>query len=685
MSRYSLNVTYQNEDATRIPDQVREGAALFIDLTARGLVGELASKFVIPRQGGYCGLDVVLFLLLYMTSGADTGVRKFWALVAPHSAALAALAGRKSLPSPASLSRALDAVDLDALRRCASWLLTVFTGVDTVILSPAAMTYDATGVGWHVFDFDPTVTTLRHRALPVGDDLPAARRRSEALARPGHAGRKRGDVQYRSCILQHKGSSVWVHAHASPGNGDVIGDLGRALDALLETCLRLGIALAQTLVRADGEYGNIAGIWAFKERGLHFVTRLNRPSLFDDPAVLERLRTGTWHYVPDSCSGPRRSAIDLGVFTLPPSPSVKRPNGQPYAPVTVRVVASRYPRDGKANRGRVLDGWQVELFAVDVDAEAWPASDCVAQFFGRASQENRFAQEDRELGLDRIVSYTLAGQELAMLVGLSLWNLRLARGAALNPPPAVRPPLQPRELCVDDRALPSWPRDPVVARLLGKLEWSNLLATRPGWAFEASAGVLCCPDGRPLTLTTVERSAPDKDVARAIFYRPSRGCEQCSARPACFQSARPSAAKHTSVTVPNELAEPLRQRLMRLRGEDPSPPRYVIEPITAEAGRLSVADPLFLPARARQDFQALFHRTTLHVEVTRAPAAPARPRLVATDVADRQRRRKTFAQNVARYALAEGDRVHLRVQASDEVRRWLGEPRQQRVAEQTGT
>ena len=45
---------------------------------------------------------------------------------------------------------------------------------------------------------------------------------------------------------------------------------------MLETCLRLGIALAQTLVRADGEYGNIAGIWAFKERGLHFVTRLNR-------------------------------------------------------------------------------------------------------------------------------------------------------------------------------------------------------------------------------------------------------------------------------------------------------------------------------------------------------------------------------------------------------------------------
>ena len=42
-----------------------------------------------------------------------------------------------------------------------------------------------------------------------------------------------------------------------------------------------------------------------------------------------------------------------------------------------------------------------ELFAFDVDAEKWPSSDGVAQFFGRAAEENRFGQEDRELGLDQ--------------------------------------------------------------------------------------------------------------------------------------------------------------------------------------------------------------------------------------------------------------------------------------------
>ena len=35
----------------------------------------------------------------------------------------------------------------------------------------------------------------------------------------------------------------------------------------------------------------------------------------------------------------------------------------------VRVVASIFPKEGKAKRGVTLDGWQVELFAVDRDTE----------------------------------------------------------------------------------------------------------------------------------------------------------------------------------------------------------------------------------------------------------------------------------------------------------------------------
>ncbi len=135
-----------------------------------------------------------------------------------------------------------------------------------------------------------------------------------------------------------------------------------------------------------------------------FVSRLTRPNLFKDPEVLDRLRRATWYMVPDSRSGPQRGATDLGELTIKPGEETKRPDGTDYDPITVRVVASRFPKTGKANHGRIMDGWQVELLAVDLPADAWPAPDVVASFFGRTGQENRFAQEDRELGLDRIIS-----------------------------------------------------------------------------------------------------------------------------------------------------------------------------------------------------------------------------------------------------------------------------------------
>ena len=69
-------------------------------------------------------------------------------------------------------------------------------------------------------------------------------------------------------------------------------------------------------------------------------------------------------------------------------------------------------------------------------ADAWPAPEVVTAYYGRNSEENRFAQEDRELGLDRLISYRLPGQELATLVGLSVWNLGVVQGFELDRPPA---------------------------------------------------------------------------------------------------------------------------------------------------------------------------------------------------------------------------------------------------------
>src|SRR5690606_10028311 len=62
-------------------------------------------------------------------------------------------------------------------------------------------------------------------------------------------------------------------------------------------------------------------------------------------------------------------------------------------------------------------------------------------------------------------------------------NLRVVRGFELETPPVERPAQRPRQPKVDERVPEQWPRDPVLVRLLGELDWSALLAQRPGWSF----------------------------------------------------------------------------------------------------------------------------------------------------------------------------------------------------------
>jgi len=187
------------------------------------------------------------------------------------------------------------------------------------------------------------------------------------------------------------------------------------------------------------------------------MTRLTRGEMFDQHEVLDTLRNGRWDMVPDSMSGPRRSALDLGTVTIRPGLDTRKADGTQYEPVDVRVVVSRFPQTGKATHGRVIDGWQYEMFVVDPGADAFPAPEAVAMFFGRAGQENRFAQEDREAGLDRIFSYYLPGQEFATSIGLWVWNLRVVRGFELAPPPAPpRPVLIARSVADKQHRRKTW-------------------------------------------------------------------------------------------------------------------------------------------------------------------------------------------------------------------------------------
>lgn len=621
MARRSRKVTWLEADLERIPDAQRQGVMLVLDLKGRGRLADVAERFLIRRQGGYCGFDILLLLLLFFSDGTATGIGEFWQRVRDWSRKLAAAAGRKSLASCSSVSRALDEVELHLLRPAAEWLLSLGSDIDGLLRHPSVQTYDARGEGWHVFDFDPTVTTLRHRALPVGEDLPEPRRRSKRTAAPGYAGRKRGNVQIRRGTLQHAGSGAWLQAMLGPGNSDSHAELGAALDVVVRTCQRLDHPLERVVFLMDGGFAGVPYLAESRARGVGVITRLVRPLMFKQPEVLDALRNGKWHFVPDSRSGPRRSALDLGLVTIFPDKDSRRPDGTPYEPIDVRVVVSRYPRTGKAKQGVVLDGWQYEPFVADVPAEALPAPEAVSLFFGRARQENRFAQEDREIGLDHIFSYHLPGQEFAVVVGLWLWNLRLARGFELEPPPMQRPQQKPYVEEVDQRTVPAgaaplaqhtpdrepglpeqpspdleapdiegsspgMPEDassgplhataPGPAHLLAQLrrvDWNHALRNRMGWSWDATTGHLLCAAGRQLALSTVSRAEYAPSRTAIVFCRPAGGCEACGFRPNCLRSADPRRAKHAQVPVLSGIAVQLRRLLAarRLAAKDPPP------------------------------------------------------------------------------------------------------------------
>jgi len=132
--------------------------------------------------------------------------------------------------------------------------------------------------------------------------------------------------------------------------------------------------------------------------------------------------------VPDSLSGPRREAAELGSLRL--TAKELRLGESELPSLQSRIVISRFAAgESKRGVGIVRGPWQYELFGTSVPQERWPAAETVTAYYGRCAQENRFFQEDTQLGLDRIFSYHLPGQHLASAMGLFCWNVRLALGA----------------------------------------------------------------------------------------------------------------------------------------------------------------------------------------------------------------------------------------------------------------
>ena len=208
--------------------------------------------------------------------------------------------------------------------------------------------------------------------------------------------------------------------------------------------------------------------------------------------------------------------------------------------------------------------------------------------------------------------------------------------------------------------------------LVKELDWTVLLGKRPGWTWDADAGQLLCEDGRPLTLTTVRAQEHAEGRTGIIFRRPSGGCEDCTPRNGCLRSSREQASKHTEFVVPTAVADRLRERLYLVRGGDPVGAQ-LIQPAATSPGPRVAIESLFLPADARRVFQRAFLGATLHIKVKLPPPKSPGPRLVASDVAARQRRRKTWGQNLDRYRLPAGSKVHINVAARAALRAMLGD------------
>jgi hypothetical protein len=340
--------------------------------------------------------------------------------------------GQRKWPSPSAISRLLGAVTPEQAERYSQWLLNEALPMGAVARHEAVRCYDRFGEGWEVYDWDPTYTVLRQRALPSSPEMPEARRRCAELAAPGHPGRKRGEVQFGRATLQHSGSSQWVGLWCVAGNAPRGEQTRQAIEAIRAYCERHELAVERAVLRSDGQAGGgMRTLLATEQAGMEYLTRLSRYEILDWAEVEQHLEQARFEPVEDSLSGPRREAAELGSLRLVAHDCLPEESERPT--MRSRIVISRFPAsEPKRGVGIVRGAWQYEMFGTSLEPERFPAAETVTAYYGRCGQENRFLQEDSILGLDRIFSYHLPGQHLASAIGLFCWNLRLALGARLH-------------------------------------------------------------------------------------------------------------------------------------------------------------------------------------------------------------------------------------------------------------
>jgi hypothetical protein len=263
-----------------------------------------------------------------------------------------------------------------------------------------------------VFDVDATRQAARQRALPCDPELPAARRRLDAVCAPGYTGRKRGEVvRTRTTALQMH-TRQWIGTYAGRGNGDYRAELASALQAI--TTYLKHFAFSPEVASTDNMVTQTAhaGRRASGDTGKRLSALGASP---DESRILAHPPTAS---VTASTTGVIVDLFEGGWLELGA--------GLPHA----RVIVARHPAppaDKKIRVGKRIGAWVYELFITTVDADGFLVEDVLDLYHGRGADRARSLPMRRSKKIPIAGAPTRSvGRRLWHIACQWVWNLRLS-------------------------------------------------------------------------------------------------------------------------------------------------------------------------------------------------------------------------------------------------------------------
>jgi hypothetical protein len=419
----SVHIQTSAESAPATPCWFGEVALIVEYLRKHGVLAKISEevRFTRRRFGHYEVIDFLAILFGYAISGERT-LEAFYQRLQPFAVPFMALFDRDQLPARSTLSRFLAALPMESVEALRSLFLDDLLARPLTTERQRGELLDRAGGQWEVFDIDGTREAARQRALPKGEDLPAAQRRLDEVCAAGYTGRKRGEVVRTRTVVSQAHTSQWLGSFGNRGNGEYRKELASAQRVI--RCYLTANDQPQTraLLRLDGLYGT--GAIVADLDGDFFVMRGKDYAVLDHPTVQARL-----HLPPDAH------------FSRPESPLVRQLYDCPDVPVgkegcRCRVVVATHPATSKKSRiGRTREGMVYELFFTRLPQNGFTASDVVALYLHRGAFEPVLSDEDQEIDPDRWCSHSPAGQEAWQIICQWIWNLRLELGHQLAPTP----------------------------------------------------------------------------------------------------------------------------------------------------------------------------------------------------------------------------------------------------------